>query len=57
MQVKCKANFTYGDFWIDEIILESYMDGEIEIQDSYGNTMAVVNTATELKDVLIKLLK
>ena len=57
MQVKCKANFTYGDFWIDEIILESYVDGEIEIQDSYGNTMAVVNTATELKDVLIKLLK
>lgn len=57
MQVKCKANFTYGNFWIDEIILESYMDGEIEIQDSYGNTMAVVNTATELKDVLIKLLK
>lgn len=57
MQVKCKANFTYGDFWIDEIILESYMGGEIEIQNSYGHTMAVINTATELKDVLIKLLK
>lgn len=57
MQVKCKANIMYGDFWIDEIVLESYIEGQIEIQDSYGNTMAVVNTATELKDVLVKLLK
>ncbi|SCH14240.1 Uncharacterised protein [uncultured Clostridium sp.] len=57
MQVKCKANFTYGDFWIDEIVLESYVDGKIEIQDSYGNTMAVVDTATKLRDILTELLK
>ena len=57
MQVKCKANIMYGDFWIDEIVLESYMEGQIEIQDINGNTLAVANTATELRDALTKLLK
>ena len=57
MQVKCKANIMYGDFWIDEIVLESYIEGQIEIQDSYGHRMAVINSAIELRNALTKLLK
>ena len=57
MQVKCKANIMYGDFWIDEIVFESYIDGQIEIQDSYGHRMAVINSAIELKKRINKIIE